>query len=403
MADAGYVYVLINPSIEGLVKIGKTTQDPKDRAKELSAATGVPTPFIVVFDAYFDDCSKAEEYVQARLEQKNYRVSSNREFFTAPVNEAVNAILEAQRVLGMRLNPLANEQTRENGEKTTTIDPSVMGNTTPWLEVFELAEDAYYGLGDTLQDTEEALSLYKQAAKLGSPDACLRIGCIYRDNEELRDSQQALAYLKEGASRGLAECYAEMSGLFAYNKQFDNAHKCWDKYFESEDFLSNADDQRGRYGYTYFQQAKYVGLPIIHKDILFQIRDEVLRWGERCLEYKRKNQPDTTSLTEAFILFIRYVLYPEAPRNLILGDIKWFDHEKGFGFIQTNSGEDVFVYYTEVIGEFDSLEEGQQVEFEMVRGEKGLTACNVRLVESQNRIDPLPPPLPLSSYKFDPL
>jgi hypothetical protein len=47
MLDPGYIYVLINQSMEGFIKVGKTARDPKERAKELSQATGVPTPFMV--------------------------------------------------------------------------------------------------------------------------------------------------------------------------------------------------------------------------------------------------------------------------------------------------------------------------------------------------------------------
>ena len=61
--NKGYVYVMINPSYEGLVKIGKTTKDPEERAKELSSATGVATPFIVVYKRVFNDCSIAESLI----------------------------------------------------------------------------------------------------------------------------------------------------------------------------------------------------------------------------------------------------------------------------------------------------------------------------------------------------
>lgn len=49
MIEPGHIYILVNPSMEGLVKIGKTTRDPESRARELSQATGVPTPFYVAF------------------------------------------------------------------------------------------------------------------------------------------------------------------------------------------------------------------------------------------------------------------------------------------------------------------------------------------------------------------
>ena len=60
------------------------------------------------------------------------------------------------------------------------------------------------------------------------------------------------------------------------------------------------------------------------------------------------------------------------------GTVKWFNNAKGFGFIEREGKDDVFVHYTSVRGEgFRSLEEGQQVEFEVAQGEKGLQANDV--------------------------
>ena len=94
--EQGYVYVLINPSLEGLLKIGKTTRTPIERAKALSSATGVPTPFIVAYEKVFSDCSIAEQYVHTRLGEMGYRLSSNKEFFDAPLTEVINVIIEAE-------------------------------------------------------------------------------------------------------------------------------------------------------------------------------------------------------------------------------------------------------------------------------------------------------------------
>jgi cold shock protein len=60
------------------------------------------------------------------------------------------------------------------------------------------------------------------------------------------------------------------------------------------------------------------------------------------------------------------------------GTVKWFNAEKGYGFIQVEQGNDVFVHYSAITGEgFKTLEEGQQVEFDITQGNRGPQAANV--------------------------
>jgi len=60
------------------------------------------------------------------------------------------------------------------------------------------------------------------------------------------------------------------------------------------------------------------------------------------------------------------------------GTVKWFNNQKGYGFISDEQGKDVFVHYTGLnMAGFKSLEEGQNVEFDVVEGEKGPQATNV--------------------------
>lgn len=60
------------------------------------------------------------------------------------------------------------------------------------------------------------------------------------------------------------------------------------------------------------------------------------------------------------------------------GKVKWFNTEKGFGFIEIEEGNDVFVHYSAIQGEgFKTLEEGQNVSFDIVEGDRGPQAANV--------------------------
>lgn len=63
---------------------------------------------------------------------------------------------------------------------------------------------------------------------------------------------------------------------------------------------------------------------------------------------------------------------------MAVGKVKWFDGKKGYGFIEQENGEDVFVHYSNIAGSgFRSLEDGEQVEFDVITGAKGLQAQNV--------------------------
>lgn len=63
---------------------------------------------------------------------------------------------------------------------------------------------------------------------------------------------------------------------------------------------------------------------------------------------------------------------------LMVGKVKWFNAEKGYGFIQTEQGGDVFVHFSAIQGEgYKTLTEGQSVEFDIVQGNRGPQAANV--------------------------
>jgi CspA family cold shock protein len=62
----------------------------------------------------------------------------------------------------------------------------------------------------------------------------------------------------------------------------------------------------------------------------------------------------------------------------VIGTVKWFNAEKGFGFIERDDGDDVFVHFSAIKSEgYKTLDEGQQVEFDVEQGQRGLQAVNV--------------------------
>ncbi|MFD7863684.1 GIY-YIG nuclease family protein [Streptomyces sp. NPDC059783] len=89
--ETGFVYVMSNPAMQGLVKIGFTTQLPEDRAQELSRPTGVPLPFDVAFRALTMRWREVERLVHQRLADQRV---SRKEFFTVSIDDAVQTVRE---------------------------------------------------------------------------------------------------------------------------------------------------------------------------------------------------------------------------------------------------------------------------------------------------------------------
>ena len=238
--NRGYIYVLANSAMPDLVKVGKTTRTPAERAAELSKVTGVPTPFIVVYEQLVDDCTAAEEFVHTMLQQKGYRESDNREFFRAPVSEVIQIIIKMPTQFSSN-SDFEDDEDAEffSSESDDELDEFVLDDEDeesdyPWLALWEMAEHYYDGDDDYIQDYEEAMKLYKQAIKLGCLPAYYKIGDMYRNGDGVAESsKKALEWFKEGVKKGNYYCYDGMAITFAFNNQYDNFHKCFSLLFKN--------------------------------------------------------------------------------------------------------------------------------------------------------------------------
>ena len=99
---AGYVYLLSNPSMPGLVKIGRTSRDPATRAGELTSASGVPTPFRLEGYVRTPDAARTEASVHRII--GGDRVNKRREFFRTDIPRGLAVLAEVARSERLRLD-----------------------------------------------------------------------------------------------------------------------------------------------------------------------------------------------------------------------------------------------------------------------------------------------------------
>ncbi|OQB44478.1 MAG: T5orf172 domain protein [bacterium ADurb.Bin157] len=217
----GFIYVLANSMMPNIVKVGLTQNAPETRAAELSSATGVPTPFILVYEKYVSDCVAAEKFVHTLLESQGYRVAKNREFFQAPVKAVIEAILALPDEL------IADSNNQFSG--------SFASKNEPWRDLWDHAETLCFGKNGEIQDIKEAVKLYKKAIKLGCKLAYYRLGTIYsgifRDIEI--NFETAFEYFKAGAYKGHDFCWLSLANQFLIKHEIDNAIKSLGKFILS--------------------------------------------------------------------------------------------------------------------------------------------------------------------------
>lgn len=110
-SPGGWIYILGNSHMRGILKIGRTDRSPRERVDELSSASGIPTPFILIWDEEVTDSVAAEEEIHRLLAE--YRVSLDREFFRLDAKAAIEAVTNVASRFG---KAPADEDGRQVGE-----------------------------------------------------------------------------------------------------------------------------------------------------------------------------------------------------------------------------------------------------------------------------------------------
>lgn len=153
--SSGFLYVLVNQAMPGLIKVGKTTRSPSERVAELSSATGVPSPFVLLYQQPVEDCHSAERWVHEQLDVRGCRHARNREFFDAPLHEIVALIYESSK-------KCESASVDSEGDAIELIDQRQLAD-----ELYEQARRLEAGCETKLPNPDAAWKVYEQASQLG--------------------------------------------------------------------------------------------------------------------------------------------------------------------------------------------------------------------------------------------
>lgn len=153
-APLGWIYALVNPSMPGLVKVGCTIHDPVLRAKQLSASTSAPVPFVVAYSRRVAVPFQVEAALHRYLAP--YRANDSREFFKIPLHEVVRLMDEYEEV--PELPPLDDE----DGESAANMD-------LPWSELFATFPDDGSGRELTAEEAAECREMAELMGQVIGP------------------------------------------------------------------------------------------------------------------------------------------------------------------------------------------------------------------------------------------
>ena len=198
-----------------LVKIGKTHRNPDERAEELSRATGVATPFDVVYYECFEDCDKTEKLIHQLLQDKGLRLSNNREFFEYNQKFNIKKIIDLVGKLDGKIKEDELLEYNNNDDKDNIADLDSY--------VDSLIDEAYnYANGENgcLIDYDRAEELLLKAISIGNSERAYE-ELINLYNLDLDNTEKAIEVCKDAIKSGHKGLYLKLAYL--YNDLYENA------------------------------------------------------------------------------------------------------------------------------------------------------------------------------------
>lgn len=322
MGKPGYIYILSNSSIADMVKIGRTSRLPDERVKELSSATGVPTPFKLEYKKKFNDCVRAEELVHKYLELNNKKVSNNREFFNVDKEEAIRVIemvaanyfnidknkegLRSYYTSWTEINNTGLEcnvnrvvesvsphnkyheviETRSYSDQSKEVHTFLTNDLNAFFgdvietednesedlinDLINEGENYLGGYGDGLIDIEEGLSYLHKAISMESAKACHILGEYYyekyTESNSLKYLSKSREYLKKGSKfDGNDALYCLY--LLTNDRFYDS--------FEPDFSAKIIDNNRLAYWGIFFKGIKKIGINNINSLIRTAIQSSI--------------------------------------------------------------------------------------------------------------------------------
>ncbi len=259
----GYVYILINSSLPGLIKVGMTNRSPEERALELSNNTNMPTPFVVAYYESVKNMNVVEKLVHQELEELGFRIRDNREFFSAPLKIAIGVLMNvASRSIDdeIALDVSSDDQEDDLG-----------------FYYLKKGTEEFSGTENTLQNFSEALKSFERAINFGSLLAYEPLGTLYQEGFGVKQSsQQALKIWQQGAEKGHIECYGLMWEVYSGSsdpniRNHHNAELCFGWLIERS--LEYYPTALSRFALDYLQNA-YNRLNTTKKVRVFQLDGE---------------------------------------------------------------------------------------------------------------------------------